>query len=192
MESSFMVEVISVHRYPHHRIRRLINWLLMLSLVIVAVVLVIEIILGLVAGPLFLMMALFTAILLIPLLMRTVLHPEIELTADGLTLHPMIWEAQFVPWVAFERQVEHPLLFNNEGTGRLLHGKRYRPREGMVIVISDSAGLSSLYRLVGSLAGAGNRTAFAISSTTHTDYEALRDTIIQNFASAPEREKTNQ
>lgn len=185
-----MADVISVHRYPHRCVRRLIEWLLLITLIIVAMAIVVEIILGLVVGPLFLMMALFTAILLIPLLMRTVLQPAIELTADGLTLHPMIWKAQFVLWAALERQVEHPLLFNNEATGRLLHGKHYRPREGMVIVVNDHAGLSPVYRLVGSVAGAGNRAAFAISSTTHTDYEVLRNAIMQHLGASEER--TNQ
>jgi hypothetical protein len=174
-----MADVISVHHYPHRRVRRLIEGLLLIALIIAIMAIVVEIIFGLVVGPLFLMMALFTAILLIPLLMRTVLHPEIELTADGLTLHPMLWKEQFVSWSALTGQAEHPLLFNNEATGRLLHGKRYLPREGMVIVVNDTAGLSPIYRLVGSLAGVGNRTAFAISSTTHRDYEALRDTITQ-------------
>lgn len=185
-----MADVISVHRYPHRRIRRAIEWLLRIALIIAAVAIVVEIVLGLVVGPLFLMMALFTAILIIPLLMRTVLHPEIKITADGLTLHPTIWKDQFAPWTALEQQVEHPLLFNNEATGRLLHGKRYRPREGMVIVVSDSIRLSPVYRLVGSLAGAGNRAAFAISSTTHTDYEVLRDAIMQHLAAS--EEETNQ
>ncbi len=176
-----MADIVSVHHYPHPRIRRLVTVLLLVVLIVMVVAIVVELVLGLVAGPLMFGIALFTAILLIPLLMRTVLHPEIELTADGLYLHPMIWNAQFVSWNALATKTDHPLLYNNDATGRLLHGKRYRPREGMVIVVDNSAGLLPIYRLVGSLAGAGNRPAFAISSTTHTDYEVLRDTIMQHL-----------
>ena len=176
-----MAEIISVHHYPHPKIRRLVTGLLLVVLIVMVVAIVVELVLGLVAGPLMFGMALFTAILLIPLLMRTVLHPEIELTADGLYLHPMIWKGQLVPWNALAMNTDHPLLYNNDATGRLLHGKRFRPREGMVIVVDNSTGLLPIYRLVGSLAGAGNRPAFAISSTTHTDYEALRDAIRQHL-----------
>jgi len=176
-----MADIISVHHYPHPRIRRLITGLHLVALILAVVAIVVELGLGVVAGPLLFGMALFTAIMLIPLLMRTVLHPEIELTADGLTLHPMIWKAQFVPWKAIIGKTEHPLLFNNEATGRLLYGKRYRPREGMVIVVNDGARLLPIYRILGSVAGAGNRSAFAISSTTHTGYEVLRDAILQHL-----------
>lgn len=176
-----MDEIVSVHHYPRPAVRRISAGLLAVALMIDSLALIVEFVLGFLAGPLFFGMAVFTAILLIPLLMRTVLHPEIELTANGLTLHPMIWKAQFVSWENLKGRVEHPLIFNDEATGRLLHGKNYRPREGMVIVVEDSAGLLPFYRIIGGVAGAGNHPAFAISSTTHTDYGRLRDAFGQHL-----------
>src|SRR4051794_24169185 len=105
METSFMGDIISEHHYPHPAIRRIIAGLLAIALVIDVLALIVELVLGFLAGPLLFAMAGFTAILLIPLLMRTVLHPEIELTANGLTLHPMIWKAQFVAWENLAGQV---------------------------------------------------------------------------------------
>ncbi len=89
----------------------------------------------------------------------------------------MLWRAQDVPWAALAGITDHPLVFNDDAVGRLLYGKRYRRREGWVVLVKPEAGLSPVYRLIGGLAGAGNTPAFAISSTTHTDYETLVSAI---------------
>ncbi len=171
-----MQTIESEHCYPRPWIRRLVERLLTLTLNLALVAVVVQVILAFFAGPLLCGMAGFTLILMIPLLMRTVLHPEIQLTGDGLILRPMLWPAQFVPWSAITGVLAHPLVYNNDSTGRLLHGKNYRPREGVVVVV-DSPDLLPFYRLVGELAGAGNKPAFALSSTTHTGYDQLLQAI---------------
>ena len=49
--------------------------------------------------------------------------------------------------------------------------------QGIVVIVKPEAGLWPVYRLIGALAGAGNRPGFALSSTTHTDYDTLVQTI---------------
>ena len=180
--------IVRQHRDPHPRVRRIVSGLLALGLVTVVAAMAAQVVLAWVtAGWLFCGTALLTAILVIPLLMRTVLHPEIGVSQAGLHVQPMIWRAQFVPWNAFTGIIAHPLVTNDDAMGRILYGKRYRRREGIVVVAGRESGLWPVYRLVGSLAGAGNRPAFALSSTTHTDYEALVVTIREHLdASSPQ------
>ena len=177
MANPSSIQVITVHRYPRPWLRQLERAALALALILAVVAIILEIAMAFVAGPLLCGMAVFTAILLIPLLMRTVLHPEIDVTADGLLLHPMLWPAQFVAWRDLTQIIAHPLVVNDPAMGRTLHGKNYRPREGVVILVDPRARLSPVYRLVGGLAGARTSPAFAISSTTHTDYPVLLDAI---------------
>ena len=172
-----MQTIVSEHRYPRPVVRRLVSRLLAISLVLAAVSILAEIVLAFAIGPLLCGMAFFTAMLSIVLPQRSVLHPEIRVAADGLNVQPMIWRAQVVPWNALAEIVAHPLVYNDEATGRLWHGKRYRPRRGIVVLVRPEAGLWPVYRLIGALAGAGNRPGFAISSTTHTDYDSLEQAI---------------
>jgi hypothetical protein len=180
--------VVSQHRDPHPRVRRIVSGLLALGLITAIAASAAQVILAWVtAGWLFCGTALLTAILVIPLLMGTVLHPEIGVSQAGLHIQPMIWRAQFVPWNAFTGIIAHPLVTNDETMERILYGKRYRRREGIVVVAGRESGLGPVYRLVGSLAGAGNTPAFALSSTTHTDYETLVATIREHLDASSAR-----
>jgi hypothetical protein len=171
-----MQNVVSEHRYPRPLVRRLVSRLLAVTIAL-AVVSIAEVILALFVSPLLCGIAFFTAILVIPLLQRSVLHPEITVTDDGLYVQPMIWRAQLVPWDCVAEIVAHPLVYNDEAMGRVLHGKRYVPRQAVVVIVKSDAGVWLIYRLIGALAGAGNRPGFALSSTTHTSYDALIQTI---------------
>jgi hypothetical protein len=122
----------------------------------------------------------FTAILLLPLLAQTVMYPAITLSANGLTVHPLFWKAQRIAWADIERIEPHPMIVNDEVMGRRLHGKNYRPRKGMVIVLRRSARVNPLYRIVGQIVGAG--AAFGISNTTHTDYERLLGSLMDKVS----------
>lgn len=173
-------QVLTTHRYPRPWLRKIERIGLALAEITAGAAIVLEITLAFIERPLLCGMAVFTAILLIPLSMRTVLHPEIDVTADGLILHPMLLRAQFVAWEHLTRIVAHPLVVNDPAMGRTLHGKNYRPREGVVIIVDPRAGLSPAYRLVGGLAGAGTLPAFAISSTTHTDYPVLLEVVVRH------------
>jgi hypothetical protein len=172
-----MRSVVSEHRYPRPLVRRIASCLVAVGSALAVVSIAVEIFLALFVSPLLCGIAFFTAILAIPLLQRSVLHPEISVVDGGLSVQPMIWRAQFVPWDSVAEIVTHPLVYNDEAMGRLLHGKGYRPRQGIVVIVKPEAGLWPVYRLVGALAGAGNRPGFALSSTTHTDYETLVQTI---------------
>lgn len=125
------------------------------------------------AGVLLVVSALFTLALAAVLLAFANLHPEITAFEDGLLLRPLVGRPAHVEWTALAKTEPHPLLFNNEGPGRLLHGKNYRPRAGLLVVVRPGAGLPARYRLVDLVTGGPARPTFAISSTTHTDYEEL-------------------
>lgn len=168
-----MPEIVAEYRFPHPRVRQAVSRLLAFGLIGAALAIIAQLLLIPFAGPLLCGSALLTAVLMLPLLLRTVLHPEISVTRDGLILRPMLWPAQFVAWASLTQIVAHPLVYNDAAMGRVLHGKRYRPREGVVVVLSPAAKVWPVYRLVGQLAGTGNVPAFAISSTTHNDYEGL-------------------
>src|SRR5690242_16942304 len=122
-ECTVLAAPVTVFRYPRPWLRRVVSRALALSLVIAVVALVAEIILVFVVGPLLCGIAGFTAILTIPLLMRTVLHPEIEIVGDGLRLSPMLWPPQTVRWGDLTGIIAHPLVYNDPAMGRTLHGK---------------------------------------------------------------------
>lgn len=153
---------------------------LALTLILAAAAIALQIVLAFVVGPLFLGTALFSAILTLPLLLQSVLHPEIYLSADGLYLRPMLWRVQFVPRAALLRTARHPLMQSRDVAdpqGRLLHGKNYRPREGLVVVVDEQAGLLPFYRLLAGMVGARGGYAFAIQNRAQRDYGSLAHTI---------------
>lgn len=163
----------TVYSTPHPLIRRAAARLIAISLLLALIACLAQIVLALSIAPLFIGTAFFTAVLTVPLLLQSVLHPEVITTRDGLILRPMLWRSQAVPWTAIRTITAHPLIYNDEVVGRHLHGKHYRPREGMIIVLRWDTAVLPLYRLVGSVAGVGNVPAFGISSTTHKGYEEL-------------------
>src|SRR5206468_3559283 len=107
----------SRHHYPRPRVRRIITRLSVIAFAVAALAVLIQFGLALTVGPLFCGTAVLTAILIIPLAMRTVLHPEISVYDDGLSLHPMIWPPQFIAWDALRGIVSHPLVYNDEAMG---------------------------------------------------------------------------
>jgi hypothetical protein len=164
---------MTIHEHPRPWLYRVSARLLAVVLILGGWAIIAQIGLGFTVGPLFFGTAFFTAVLMIPLLLQSVLHPTIIVRDDGLTLRPMLWPEQFVRWDQLTGIIAHPLIFNDEASGQHLHGQKYQPREGVVILVDPQAGLSSIYRLVGGVAGMGNTPAFAISSTTHTGYTEL-------------------
>lgn len=172
--------LLSQHHHPHLRLRRATTRLIILALITAVVALIIQAALILLlwpAGILFCGTLFFTAILTIPLLIAATLHPEIDVTAEGLYLRPMIGSVQFVPCRSLIALAPHPLIAKG-APGQMpffLYGRKYRPPEGALIVVARDANLSPVYRLVGGLAG--TRYAFAISTTAHKDYTALHEVI---------------
>ncbi len=162
--------------------RRALARLTALSLVLCSLAVLAQLLLAVLSGALgvlFAISAAFTATLLIPLVLQSVLHPEIRLSADGIWLRPMIWREQFVPRRALLRCAPHPLIASSEANAaleRLLFGRGHRRREGCAIIVARDA-LPPPYRLLARLAGAPEAAAFAISSTTHRDYDRLGQAI---------------
>lgn len=158
--------------------RRALTRLTALGLVLCSAAILAQLILALLSGAfgfLFLLSALFTATLLIPLILQTVLHPEITVSRDGLWLRPMLWRERFVPRHALLRCVRHPLIPESEANAALerwLFGKKHRRREGYAIIVARDA-LPLPYRLLARLANSPDAAAFAISSTTHRNYDRL-------------------
>jgi hypothetical protein len=185
-----MPEIVAEYRFPHPRIRQSVAWLLALGLMAAALAILIQLLLIPFAGPLLCVSALLTAVLAIPLLLQTALHPEISIASDGLILHPMLWPPQFVAWTALTQIVAHPLVYNDPAMGRVLYGRHYHPREGAVVVLNPAANVWPVYRLVGQLAGAGNVPAFAISSTTHTGYESLIGLLREHLATTSQADES--
>lgn len=132
------------------------------------------------AGLLFCGTLFFTALLFIPLLAQSVLYPEITVTDDGLLLRPMVWRAQFVPRASIAGIAANPFIRDNPALGRLLHGRNYRPREGMVVLVNGSARLLPFYRLIAPLVGGNTLRApygFALSNRAQANYAALARVI---------------
>lgn len=132
--------------------------------------------------PLLIGSILFSLILTIPFWLQTVLHPEVSVTSDGLVLRPMLWPPQQVVWAHVREMVPHPLIYEDVLMQQRLHGKGFQPHRGQVIVLSADAPVRWQYRLVGSISGCGLIPAFAISSTTHRDYETLVATVRERLA----------
>lgn len=169
--------VISIHRYPYPLIRRANRRLTRLLLILMAATIPVQIGVALVAMPLLLGTALFTVMLMLPILLHSVLHPEVAVTEHGLTLRPLLWGKFYVAWEQIVGVIDHPLIYEDPVFRRKFAGKAYRPREGMVIVLRHDTPIHPLFQLVGVVAGCGLQPAFAMSSTTHTDYAALIQTI---------------
>ncbi|NDJ61360.1 MAG: hypothetical protein GYB67_09555 [Chloroflexi bacterium] len=119
-----------------------------------------------------------------PLLMQTTISPPVTVSADGLTLRPLIWRQQAISWAAVESLKPYPLLTpaSAEVVRRGLSGRsNYRPAEGMMLVIPA---LPLPYRVAGLLAGEGFTAVIALTNRTHTDYPALIAAVIDHVRAA--------
>ena len=164
---------ISVHRHPRPRVRMLTRLAVALGLSGAVIACLLQLFFALTLAPLFWGTLVFTILLSIPLLMLSVLHPEVNVTADGLRLSPLLWHAQSVRWEHLSTLTDHPLIYEDPVMNRRLHGKNRRLREGKVIVLTRNAPVLWQYRVLGLVSGASWTPAFGISTTTHTDYDQL-------------------
>ena len=153
-------------------------------------------------GLIFGLTALITLLLIPFVLLLTAATPALTLSPEGLTLEPMIWKRQFVPWGQVTAVKPYPLLPQAEAettrravvgrnnyqaaagvmlnvtlcfTRRQLVGRnKYQAAAGIMLVIP---GLPLQYRIAGVLAGEGGQPVIAITNRTHTDYETVVDQI---------------
>jgi hypothetical protein len=175
--SLLKANVISIHRHPRPLLHTITRLAVAMGLSAVVLSIPLQLILAFTIAPLLLGTSVFTILLTVPLLILSVLHPEIRVTETGLRLMPMLWRAQSIGWETLSTLTDHPLIYEDPVLSRHLYGKQYRLREGKVIVLSRDAPVLWMYRLLGLFSGVGLTPAFGISSTTHTDYESLLQTI---------------
>ncbi|MBN2306176.1 MAG: hypothetical protein JXQ72_16960 [Anaerolineae bacterium] len=163
--------LISEHPHPRPALRQLAGTLVRLGLVGIVLGAVGLLLLAVIhALPLLVLMALFLAALSIPLLQAAVMHPHITVYERGLRLKPLIGPGIWVPWETVVRVEDHTLI------RRGAEKDRQREHFGQLIVVEGA--LPRLFVVVGGLAGLGWRVrAFGISTTSHTEYDALLNTI---------------
>jgi hypothetical protein len=138
-----------------------------------------QIVLALTVRPalLFVLTAIITILLIPFVLMLTTSTPGVTVGKEGLTIEPLIWRAQFVPWRDIKAVKSYPLLpqAGAEVSRKAMAGrKKYRPAEGIMLVIPS---LPPQYRITGLLAGEGLTSVIGITTRTHSDYDRLTEKI---------------
>lgn len=148
----------------------------MIGMVVIVIAVALQLVLAVWIAPLLLGTAGFTLILLIPLLLHSVLHPEVAVTERGLSVRPLIGKSQAIPWSAIIGLAPHPLLPDaqtDQLLARKLYGKKAGGRTGIVVLLKQKALDWPLFQLVGQMADAGLCPAFCLSNTTNRDYDQL-------------------
>lgn len=161
---------VADHPYPRPALRRLTGLVVTAGLAAAAFGVIGLVVVGVALGlPLLPVMALFLAVLIVPLLLLTVLHPAITVYERGLWLQPLVWRGVWLPWEAITRLEDHTLIRRGKEKDR--HVEHF----GKLIVVDD--GLPRVYVVVGIMAGLGTARAFGISTLGHADYKALLNAI---------------
>ncbi len=157
---------------------RLSQAVLSAMLVLLALSVPLQVLLALLLGAvLFVMTALFSALLCLPLILGTSATPPVDLHADGLTLRPWLWPARRFTWAEVAEIRDYPLLPSQDGETlrRYMVGrKHYQPAEGIMLIVP---GLPLNYRVVGFFAGADRRPTVALTNRSHADYVKLRQAV---------------
>jgi hypothetical protein len=137
--------------------------------------------LGLRGLPLMALASLVTLALIAPVLMLTAAAPAVQLSEEGLTIHPVVWPAQLIRWDEVRAIKDYPLMPppGSEVERRALVGrKKYRAPAGRMLIVPS---LPIQYRFTGFFAGEGFTPVIAITNRTHTDYEKLIRVIENNL-----------
>lgn len=126
---------------------------------------------------LFVISALLSVLLTLPLVLALRATPPVTLDQRGITLSPRLGRPVFVAWETVRDVKPYPLLppRETETLRRVAAGrKKYIAAEGVMLV---SGTLPWPYRTVGWFAGEGFRGAFAVTNRTHHDYAKLKTAI---------------
>lgn len=162
--------------HPSPRFDALVQIILMLTTAALLLVILAEIPLVLFEGfpLLFAVLIIVTCLGLIPFtLVPLVAAPDVEVSTEGVTVHPRFWREQFVPWSDIAAVKVYPLMPSegSEVTRKLLVGRRkYRPMDGIMLVIPS---LPLIFRIQGLLVGEGFTGVIAITNRSHAGYERL-------------------
>lgn len=119
----------------------------------------------------FVMTAILSLALMLPLILITSATPPVTVTRDGLTVQPWIGRAVTVPWSAVKAVKPYSLLppEDSEQVRKVMVGrKKYNAAAGLMLICE---GLPWRYRVVGAFAGEGFAPVVAVTNRTHADYE---------------------
>ena len=163
----------STHTHPKPWLDGLTQYGAAALLVLILVGVALQLVLALAGASVFVLTALFTLALAPFILMLTTATPPVKVSPEELIVQPRLWKVQVIPWSAVTAVKPYPLLPvpDAEVSRKFLTGReRYRPAEGIMLVIPD---LPFQYRVTGLLAGEGFVPVIAVTTRTHTDYDAL-------------------
>lgn len=173
----------STHLHP--RLDRLTQTAALALAVVMTLAALAQVGIALAAGlPLFLATALLTLGLVPIALIPTTIAPTVTVSDEGLTIAPLFWRRQSVPWAAVGALKPNPLLppANTETGRRLISGRRhYEPARGVIVVLPN---LPPQYRIVGFFAGEGFTSVITLGSRTHTAYDTLLASIERQLRQA--------
>ncbi len=165
----------STHLHPNPLLDRVTQYgaVALVAVMLVATPLQIALVLLGAPGGLFLFSGFGSLLLVPPVLLLTTASPRVTVSSDGLTIQPLIWREQFIPWSEVQAIKDYPLLppSDSEIGRKALNGRlRYRPAQGKMLVIPA---LPVQYRVTGYFAGAGFTGVIALTNRTHTEYDKL-------------------
>ena len=152
---------------------RISQWVLAGTVGVLAVSAPLQVILALTipGGGMFVLTAILSLALILPLILMMSATPPVTLSREGITIQPGIGKPSIITWRDIKEVKPYPLLppEDSETTRRLMVGrKKYRPAAGTMFICE---GLPWRYRIVGAFAGEGFAPAVAVTNRTHLEYD---------------------
>ncbi len=163
----------ATYGHPHPFTDRIAQYGGMALVIVMLLGVVGQIALGLVGLPLFLLSGLVTLGLIAPVIMLTSATPAVSVSAEGITILPLVWRGRLVRWSEVRAVKDYPLLPPKDvevGRRTMVGRQKYRPAEGKMLVIPS---LPLPYRITGLFAGEGFTGVIGLTNRTHTDYDKL-------------------
>jgi hypothetical protein len=130
---------------------------------------------------LFVITALLSLMLVLPLILTLSATPPITLTDEGFTVHPAIGRASTVRWEDVTSLKPYPLLPgpDSEVLRRSTVGrKNYKAAEGLMLTCPT---LPWRYRVVGFFTGEGLTPTVAVTNRSHANYAHIAHVLGKRF-----------
>ncbi len=163
----------STHAHPNPTIDRISQYAAFLLAVVMAIAVIAQLLLAIIGGfHVFFVAAILTLILIPPVLLRLTM-PQVSISQAGIQIQPYIGRELQIAWEDIEEVRPYPLLPQPDseiGRRALLGRKRYRPAEGMMLIIPA---LPLHFRAAGLLTGARGKPVLVLTNRTHSDYPKL-------------------
>lgn len=131
-------------------------------------------------GGIFVLTALITLLLTLPVMMVTTATPPVRISDEGIWLEPLIWRNHFISWASIQTIKPYPLLPTEaqETQRRAFVGrKNYQPAQGIMLIVS---GLPVHYRVTAFFAGEGSQSVIALTNRSHCNYLELKEIVQQH------------